>query len=87
MRTRAYLVRVYPGKTYEHRVPDDDAQAWLLALVSTVTSAKATASRRIFRQKYGHSAYSMMRARAYDLYHAGMPESKGLFSIYVVGLF
>ena len=48
---------------YEHRVPEDEAQAWLDALIFTVKEAKAKISRSIFQEKYGHSAYSMMRAR------------------------
>ena len=51
----------HAGETYEHRVPDDEAQAWLDALIFTVKEAKAKTSRSIFREKYGHSAYSMMR--------------------------
>jgi hypothetical protein len=53
----------HTGKTYEHRVPDDEAQAWLDALIFTVKEAKAKTSRSIFWEKYGHNAYSMMRAR------------------------
>ena len=56
----------HTGKTYEHRVPDDEAQAWLDALLFTVKEAKAKTSRSIFREMYGHSAYSMMRARGAD---------------------
>ena len=59
-------IHIHTGKTYEHRVPDDEAQAWLDALIFTVKEAKAKTSRSIFREKYGHSAYSMMRAREAD---------------------
>ena len=59
------------GKTYEHRVPDDESQAWLDALLFTVKEAKAKTSRSIFREKYGHSAYSMMRAREADQEEGG----------------
>ena len=31
----------HTGKTYEHRVPDDEAQAWLDAFIFTVKEAKA----------------------------------------------
>ena len=59
-------IYTHTGKTCEHRVPDDEAQAWLDALIFTVKAAKAKTSRSIFREKYGHSAYSMMRAREAD---------------------
>ena len=59
-------MHIHTGKTYEHRVPDDEAQAWLYALIFTVKAAKAKTSWSIFREKYGHSAYSMMRAREAD---------------------
>ena len=56
----------HTGNTYERRVPDDEAQAWLDALIFTVKEAKAKTSQSIFREMYGHSAYSMMRARGAD---------------------
>ena len=59
-------IHTHTGKTCEHRVPDDEAQAWLDALIFTVKEAKAKTSRSICREKYGHSAYSMMRAREAD---------------------
>src|SRR6056300_203956 len=59
-------IHTHTGKTYEHRVPDDEAQAWLDALIFTVKEAKAKTSRSIFREMYGHGAYSMMRARGAD---------------------
>ena len=64
-------IHTHTGKTYEHRVPDDEAQAWLDALIFTVKAAKAKTSRSIFREKYGHSAYSMMRAREADQEEGG----------------
>ena len=42
----------HAGKKYEYRVPDDEAQAWLDALLFTVKEAKAKTSRSIFREKY-----------------------------------
>ena len=59
-------IHTHTGKTYEHRVPDDEAQAWLDALLFTVKAAQSKPSRSIFREKYGHSAYLMMRARGAD---------------------
>ena len=47
----------------EEGIETDESQAWLDALLFTVKEAKAKTSRSIFREKYGHSAYSMMRAR------------------------
>ena len=41
-------IRTHTGKTNEHRVPDDEAQAWLDALIFTVKEAKAKTSRSIF---------------------------------------
>jgi len=41
-------------------------EAWLDALIFTVKEARAKTSRSIFREEYGHSAYSMMRARKAD---------------------
>ena len=71
-RVSLYLyIYTHTGKTYEHRVPDDEAQAWLDALIFTVKEAKAKTSRSIFREKYGHSAYSMMRAREADQEEGG----------------
>ena len=64
-------IHTHTGKTYEHLVPDDEAQAWLDALIFTVKEAKAKPSRSIFRGKYGHSAYSMMRAREADRVEGG----------------
>ena len=64
-------IHIHTGKTYEYRVPDDEAQAWLDALIFTVKEAKAKTSRSIFREKYGHSAYSMMRAREADQEEGG----------------
>ena len=64
-------MHTHTGKKYEHRVPDDEAQAWLDALIFTVKEAKAITSRSIFREKYGHSAYSMMRAREADQEEGG----------------
>ena len=64
-------IHTHTGKTYENRVPDDEAQAWLDALLFTVKEAKAKTSRSIFREKYGHSAYSMMRAREADQEEGG----------------
>ena len=64
-------IHTHTGKTYEHCVPDDEAQAWLDALIFTVKEAKAKSSRSIFREKYGHSAYSMMRAREADQEEGG----------------
>ena len=70
--TSLYIyIHTHTGKTYEHRVPDDEAQAWLDALIFTVKAAKAKTSRSIFREKYGHSAYSMMRAREADQEEGG----------------
>ena len=65
--THSLYIYIYThtGKTYEHRVPDDDA------LLFTVKEAKAKTSRSIFREKYGHSAYSMMRAREADQEEGG----------------
>ena len=59
-------IHTHTGKTCEHRVPDDEAQAWLDALIFTVKEAKAKTSQSIFREMYAHSAYSMMRARGAD---------------------
>ena len=59
-------MHTHTGKKYEHRVPDDEAQAWLDPLLFTVKAAKAKTSRSIFREMYGHGAYSMMRAREAD---------------------
>ena len=64
-------IHTHTGNTYEHRVPDDEAQAWLDALIFTVKEAKAKTSRSIFREMYGHSAYSMMRAREADQEEGG----------------
>ena len=69
--TLSIYIHTHTGKTYEHRVPDDEAQAWLDALIFTVKEAKAKTSRSIFREKYGHSAYSMMRAREADQEEGG----------------
>ena len=60
----------HTGKTCEHHVPDDEAQAWLDTLIFT-EEVKAKSSRSIFREKYGHSAYSMMRAREADQEEGG----------------
>ena len=64
-------IHTHTGKTCEHRVPDDEAQAWLDALIFTVKEAKAHPSRSIVQGKYGHSAYSMMRAREADQEEGG----------------
>ena len=64
-------IHTHTGKTHEHRVPDDEAQARLEALLFTAKEAKAKTSRSIFREKYGHSAYSMMRAREADQEEGG----------------
>ena len=58
------------GKTYIHRVPEDHAQAWLEALTSAVKVAKAAAARRALEFKYGHSKYSMTRAKAFIIYRS-----------------
>ena len=64
-------INTHTGKKYENHVPDDEAQAWLDALIFTVKEAKAKTSRSIFWEKYGHSAYSMMRAREADQEEGG----------------
>ena len=64
-------IHTHTDKTYEHRVPDDEAQAWLDALIFTGKEVKVKASRSIFRKKYGHIAYSMMRAREADQEEGG----------------
>jgi voltage-gated sodium channel len=56
------------GKTYIHRVPESDAQAWLEALTSAVNQAKAAALKKELELKYGHSKYSMTRAKSQVLY-------------------
>ena len=66
-----FYIYTHTGKTYEHRVPDDEAQAWLDALIFTVKAAKPKTSRSILWDKYGHSAYSMMRAREADQEEGG----------------
>jgi len=58
------------GKTYIHRVPESDAQAWLEALTSAVNEAKALAHKKELELKYGHSKYSMVRAKSKMLYEA-----------------
>jgi hypothetical protein len=56
------------GKTYIHRVPESDAQAWLEALTSTVNQAKTAALKKELELKYGHSKYSMARAKSHIVY-------------------
>jgi voltage-gated sodium channel len=56
------------GKTYFHRVPESDAQGWLEALTSAVNHAKAEALKKELELKYGHSKYSMIRAKSQVLY-------------------
>ena len=75
-------IHTHTGKTYEHRVPDDEEQAWLDALIFTVKEAKAKSSRSIFREKYGHSAYSMMRAREADQEEGGGRREEVLLTAY-----
>jgi len=58
------------GKMYVHRVPESDAQAWLEALTSAVNQAKATALKKELELKYGHSKYSMTRAKSKMLYES-----------------
>jgi hypothetical protein len=58
------------GKTYIHRVPEDHAQTWLEALTSAIKEAKAAAGRRALELKYGHSKYSMTRAKAFIIYRS-----------------
>ena len=48
-------MHTHTGKKYAHRAPDDEAQAWLDALLFTVKEAKAKTSRSIFREKYGRA--------------------------------
>ena len=61
IRSLSRYIYTHTGKTYEHRVPNDEAQAWLDAFIFTVKEAKAKTSRSIFREKYGHSAFLMMK--------------------------
>jgi hypothetical protein len=58
------------GKTYIHRVPESDAQAWLEALTSAVNQAKAAALKKALEVKYGHSKYSMARAKSQLVYQS-----------------
>jgi hypothetical protein len=58
------------GKTYIHRVPESDAQAWLEALTSAVNQAKAAALKQELELKYGHSKYSMARAKSQIVYQS-----------------
>jgi len=58
------------GKTYIHRVPESDAQAWLGALTSAVNQAKAAALKKELELKYGHSKYSMARAKSNIVYQS-----------------
>jgi hypothetical protein len=58
------------GKTYIHRVPESDAQAWLGAVTSAVKEAKAAALKKELVLKYGHSTYSMLRAKSQIAYQS-----------------
>ena len=58
------------GKTYIHHVPESDAQAWLEALTSAVHKAKAIALKKALELKYGHSKYSMARAKSQIIYES-----------------
>ena len=58
------------GKTYIHRVPESDAQAWLGAVTSAVKEAKAAALKKALELKYGHSKYSMARAKSHMVYQS-----------------
>jgi len=58
------------GKTYIHRVPASDAQAWLGTVTSAVSQAKTAALKKELELKYGHSKYSMARAKSHILYES-----------------
>jgi len=58
------------GKTYIHRVPASDAQAWLGAVTSAVNQAKASALKKELELQYGHSKYSMARAKSHIVYES-----------------
>jgi hypothetical protein len=58
------------GKTYIHRVPESDAQAWLGAVTRAVRESKAAASRKALTDKYGHSKFSMARAKSHIAYQS-----------------
>jgi len=56
------------GRTYVHRVPDEDAQAWVDNLKLQVHDAKARFHQRIMEEKYGNSTLGMWRVRAQELH-------------------
>jgi hypothetical protein len=58
------------GKTYIHLVPESDAQGWLGAVTSAVHEAKAAAMKKELELKYGHSKYSMARAKSHIVYQS-----------------
>ena len=58
------------GKPYIHRVPESDAQAWLETVSTAVKNAKVTAAKRALEHKYGHSKYSMARAKTQIMYES-----------------
>jgi len=56
------------GRTYVHRVPDEDAQAWFDNLKLQVHDAKARFHQRRMVEKYGNSTLSMWRVRTHEAY-------------------
>jgi hypothetical protein len=58
------------GRTYIHRVPESMTEAWLEALTSAIGKAKNAAFQKEFEIKYGHSTYSVARAKSHILHHS-----------------
>jgi len=58
------------GKTYSHRLPETDVLEWMDKLTNTVKESKTAEASRLLHEEFGHSQYSMLRAKTNHMYNS-----------------